>query len=287
MNVTPAALSFQVKSLEEHLGRPVFNRMNRAVSLTEAGEALAPGASEGFARLAAAWRAAQSVGDMGTITVTAGPAFTAKWLAPRMFAFANAHPEIELRFSASLRIMDFDRDGIDVAIRFGRGSDEGLYSVPVIREWVTPMVAPSLARGLERPEDLLRLTLLRQADTAFLDPPIGWRAWFGAAGVTAEPPKGPSFSQADHAIDAAVAGGGAVLGRISVSSGHLRDGHLVAPFDLALTTDAHYRVVCKTDVLARPQIAAFLDWITAETAEFETWNQGRRFVSAAEVEKGI
>ena len=283
LNVTPAALSFQIKSLEEHLGQPVFRRLNRAVELTEAGHALAPGASEGFARLSAAWRAAQQAGDTRAVTVTAGPAFTAKWLAPRMFAFAAAHPEIELRFSASLRIMDFDRDGIDLAIRFGLGADKGLYSVPIVREWVTPMVAPDLAEGLRRPEDLLKLTLLRQADTAFLDPPIGWRAWFRAAGVAGEPPAGPSFSQADHAIDAAVAGGGAVLGRISVSAGHLRDGQLVAPFDLALTTEAHYRVVCPEAALARPQIAAFLDWITSETAEFETMDDGRRFVSAAEV----
>ena len=159
LNVTPAALSFQIKSLEEHLGAPVFRRLNRAVELTEAGRTLAPGTTEGFTQLAAAWRAARRVTETRTITVTAGPAFTAKWLAPRMFDFAAGHPEIEMRFSASLRIMDFDRDDIDVAIRFGMGVDTGLFSVPLIQEWVTPLVAPSLAPDLKSPEDLLGMTV--------------------------------------------------------------------------------------------------------------------------------
>src|SRR5210317_545459 len=90
LNVTPAALSFQIKSLEEHLGAPLFRRLNRAVELTEAGRALSPGATEGFQALSAAWRAAQRLQDEQTLTVTAGPAFTAKWLAPRLYEFAQA-----------------------------------------------------------------------------------------------------------------------------------------------------------------------------------------------------
>lgn len=287
LNVTPAALSFQIKSLEDHLGQPVFTRLNRAVELTEAGRALAPGTSDGFSRLGMAWRAAMATGDTSAITVTAGPAFTAKWLAPRMFAFAAAHPEIELRFSASLKIMEFDRDGIDVAIRFGYGGadDQGLHAQPIIREWVTPMVAPDVAKGLKGPEDLRGLALLRQDDSRFLNPPINWSAWFRAAGLRDDPPGGPRFSQADHAIDAAVAGGGAVLGRISLTANHLRDGQLVAPFDTALTTEAHYRVVCPKAVLDRPQVAAFIEWVVAETAMFNDWSGGRRFVSASDVVK--
>ncbi len=133
LNVTPAALSFQIKSLEDHLGHPVFRRLNRAVELTEAGRALAPGVTDGFAALSAAWRNTQRLSDNKTLTVTAGPAFTSKWLAPRLFEFAQAHPEIELRFSASLRLIDFDRDEVDVAIRFGLGNDEGVFSEPLIR----------------------------------------------------------------------------------------------------------------------------------------------------------
>ena len=137
LHVTPAALSFQIKTLEEHLGQPLFRRLNRAVELTEAGRTLQPGAAEGFGALARAWRAVRRLADSSVLTVTAGPAFTAKWLAPRLFDFARAHPGIELRFSASLRIMDFDRDEIDVAIRHGTGPDPGLFSQCIIREWLS------------------------------------------------------------------------------------------------------------------------------------------------------
>ena len=286
LNVTPAALSFQIKSLEEHLGAPLFRRLNRAVELTEAGRTLAPGTTEGFTRLTAAWRAARRTSDTGVVTVTAGPAFTAKWLAPRMFKFALAHPEIELRFSASLRIMDFDRDEIDVAIRFGYADDEGLYSVSMIREWLTPMMAPSLAERVKTPEGLRGVPLLHQDDTQWLRPAIDWPAWFRAAGLGEAPKGGPRFSQADHAIDAALGGGGAVMGRISLASASLTDGQLVAPFDLAITTEAHYRIVCPAGAETRPQIAAFLEWILAETAEIEGHAQGRRFVAAADVPAG-
>ena len=104
LNVTPAALSFQIKSLEAHLGTPVFRRLNRAVELTEAGRALSPAVTDGFETLSRAWRTTQRLGDNNTLTVTAGPAFTSKWLAPRLYDFARLHPEIELRVSASLRL---------------------------------------------------------------------------------------------------------------------------------------------------------------------------------------
>ncbi|MDJ0627914.1 MAG: transcriptional regulator GcvA [Rhodobacter sp.] len=283
LNVTPAALSFQIKSLEEHLGHPLFRRLNRAVELTEAGRALLPGATEGFGALAQAWRAARRVADTKTLTVTAGPAFTAKWLAPRLFGFAQAHPGIELRFSATLRLLDFDRDEIDVAIRFGKGDDEGLFSRTIIDEWMTPMMTPELARKMRTPEDLKSAVLLHQDDTAWLTPPADWGAWFRAAGLGEAPKGGPRFSQADHAVDAALAGGGVVLGRLSLTYGALQDGALVAPFPLALTTDAHYRFVCPEGAESRPQVAAFLDWILEQTAEMADYDPDRPVIDAADV----
>ena len=284
LNVTPAALSFQIKSLEEHLGAPVFRRLNRAVELTEAGSALAPGAAQGFAELHRAWTAARRLQDARTLTVTAGPAITAKWLAPRLFDFARKHPAIELRFSATLRLVDFRRDDVDVAIRFGEGGDdEGLYSRPLIREWMTPMMAPGLADTLTGPEDLAAATLLYDDNLDFLFPPCDWPAWFRAAGVKAMPPSGPVFSQADHAIDAAEAGGGVVLGRASLTGKALEDGRLVAPFPLALSTTAHYRVLCPSGSETRPQVAAFLDWLFAEIEGALPDATGFRMVAAGDV----
>ncbi len=284
LNVTPAALSFQIKSLEDHLGTPVFRRLNRAVELTEAGRSLAPGTRDGFAALTAAWRNVRRAADHSSVTITAGPAFTAKWLAPRMFAFAALHPEIEMRFAATLRLLDFDRDDVDVAIRFGLGKDDGLFSKPIIREWVTPMAAPEVAKSLTTPEDLRDATLLHQEDIAFLKPSIQWPAWFQAAGL-GEPPKGgPRFSQADHALDSALAGGGVVMGRVSLAARDLMEGRLVMPFDLTLTTEAHYRLICPLGAEERPHIRAFLDWIEREVSEFSALDVGRRFVPAADAE---
>lgn len=280
LHVTPAALSFQIKSLEDHLGHPVFRRLNRAVELTEAGRALLPGVADGFAALNAAWRTARRFTDATSLTVTAGPAFTAKWLAPRLFDFAAKHPDIELRFSASLRLMDFGRDEIDVAIRFGIGPDDGLFSRPLMREWVTPMMTPELAQTVQTPVDLAGVTLFHQDDIRHVAPGVSWKTWLDAAGLPGMDPVGPRFSQADHAVDAALSGAGVVLGRISLTAPALREGRLVAPFPVALTTPAHYRFLCPAGSETRPPIAAFHDWITAETAQIALFETGRTFVPA-------
>ena len=267
LNVTPAALSFQIKSLEEHLGRPLFHRLNRAVELTEAGRALAPGAAEGFRTLTAAWGAARRLQDTTTLTVTAGPAFTAKWLAPRLYEFARAHPEIELRFSASLKMMDFDRDEVDVAIRFGYGPDTGIYSLPLSNEWLTPVMTPEMAAEFPTPESLRDAPLIFDESIAFLDPPCDWATWFRVAGVDHTPVQGAHFSQADHAVDAALAGVGVVLGRRSLVIKDVYEGRLAAPFALAISTRAHFRFLCQQGSENRPQIRAFREWILSEIAK--------------------
>jgi LysR family glycine cleavage system transcriptional activator len=282
LNVTPAALSFQIKSLEDHLGQPVFHRLNRAVELTEVGRALVPGTREGFRALTAAWAVARRLGDQRVLTITAGPAFTALWLAPRMFSFATAHPDIELRFSASLNLVDFDRDGVDVAIRFGQGDDAGLFSVPLAEEWLTPMMTPAMAADLSGPEDLRSLTLLHDDMTTFIRPHVDWGAWFRAAQITPPEFHGPRFNQADHAIGAAVAGVGAIMGRVSLTETALRDGRLVMPFDLTLKSGATYRIVCPQGAEKRPQVAAFISWVKAEVSGLGEFAVGRRFVTATE-----
>lgn len=281
LHVTPAALSFQIKSLEEHLGQAVFRRLNRAVELTEAGRILQPGTQEGFEQLQLAWRAARRSGETNTLTVTAGPAFTAKWLAPRLFTFAQAHPEIELRFSASLRIMDFDRDEVDVAIRFGKGADTGHFSQPICDEWLTPMMSPGLAKQIETPQHLARATLLHMDDSTDLAQNASWQSWFEHAGLGDAPVGGPRFSQADHAIDTAIAGGGVVLGRLSLTQGALTDGQLVAPFALALKTGSHYRFVCPKGYETRPNVRAFLDWIMDEWNRMPRFDDGREIIDAS------
>ena len=277
LNVTPAALSFQIKSLEEHLGQPVFHRLNRAVKLTEIGALLAPGMQTGFSEITSAWSRARRFADQSILTVTAGPAFTALWLAPRLFTFATAHPDIELRFSASLRLVDFDRDDVDLAIRFGPRPDDRLFSQALADEWATPMLSPDLAKKIKVPEDLAHIPLLTDDVTEAIRPPISWSAWFAAAGLPALESHGARFNQADHAVNAAIAGTGAIMGRGSLTETAIRDGRLVMPFKLALRTASKYRLVCPHGIETRPHVLAFMSWIDDEAASLRELAKDRVF----------
>ena len=267
LNVTPAALSFQIKSLEAHFGSPLFIRHNRAVELTEAGRALAPGARDGFEMLTSAWRAARRVTDHASLTVTTGPSFTAVWLAPRLYSFARAHPDIELRFSASLALVDLTHSEVDLAIRFGYGPDTPeLHAQKFLDDWVTPMMSPEMARKYAKPEDLADAPLIHQDDIRFLDPPCDWPAWFRAANLPARDWTGQRYSQADHAMDAAMSGAGVILGRGALAARVLQEGRLVAPYRQALNTIADYRIICAKGAENRPQIVAFTNWLIEQTA---------------------
>ena len=285
LNVTPAALSFQIKSLEEHFGGPLFRRLNRAVELTEAGRALAPGCARGFRELSTAWQTARRLSETNTLTVTAGPALTAKWLAPRLYDFARAHPEIDLRFSASLQILDLASAGIDIAIRFSQDIDDGYYSIPVRKEWMTPVMTPDLALRFPTPESLTGAPLIFDDSLAALKNPPGWRQWFEAMGIDHAPVHGPRFSNADHAIDAAAAGMGVVLGRRAIILQDLREGRLVAPFKTALEIDARFRFVCMKGTETRPSIAAFRDWFFSEIEKTAHISDDFRIVPGAETSR--
>ncbi len=262
--VTPAALSYQIKSLEQHLGTPLFRRLNRAVELTDAGRTLRPGVAAGFDALIQAVRSLERLTGGTVLTVTAGPGFTAKWLAPRFFRFAEAHPGIELRFVASLRMMDFDRDGIDAAIRFGSGIDTGAYSETLADDWVMPVCTPDLAETLKGPADLADQTLIHDDSLIFMDPCPDWPMWLKLAGVEADGTRGPRFSNADHAVDAAQDGGGVVLARGSLVERDLAAGRLVAPFKMGIDTGGQFRFVCPTGRETSPLIETFLGWLREE-----------------------
>ena len=277
LSVTPAALSFQIKSLEQHLGAPVFRRLNRAVELTELGKALQPGVHDAFETLSTAWRAVRRRStDNSALTVTAGPAFTAKWLAPRLFKFALANPDIELRFSASLQMMDFDRDEIDIAIRFGKTADRGLFSEVILEDWATPMMTPELAKRFPTQADLAGAPLIHDDNIRILTPTADWQSWFAMAGVDWPGDGGTRFSHADHAIDAAIQGAGVVLGRGSIAEEALAEGRLVAPFDLTLSVGGRYRIVCPAGTEDRPAVKRFREWVSGEMESLRVLTEARR-----------
>ncbi len=284
LHVTPAALSFQIKNLEEHLGQPLFHRLNRAVDLTEAGRLLSPGASEGFERLEAAWRATRRLQDSRVLSVTAGPAFTAKILAPNLYAFALAHPEIELRFAASLRRMDFQRDEVDVAVRYSLDPEEDLFNQPLMEEAAMPLMRPELAGRFPTPESLIQAPLIYDDSLINLPSASHWDRWVRAAGLTFTPHPTARFSQADHALDAALSGSGVVFSRSSIARRLLATGQLVAPYPIALRTRARFRVLCVHGTENRPQVAAFRSWLVSELDKLPTGLEDKLLLDEAEYE---
>ncbi len=200
-----------------------------------------------------------------------------------MYEFAQAHKEIELRFLATLRIIDFDRDEVDVAIRFGLGHDKEVYSRPLIDEWMTPMMTPEMAQEIDTPGKLAKATLIHDDSISFFKVPMGWDVWCQAARLDVDTSHGPRFSQADHAIDAAIAGAGVVLGRVSLATRALEAGRLVAPFEVGLISEAQFRFICPQGTEKRPHVAAFEAWVLEEIQTSEKFAEGRHLVRASDL----
>ena len=276
LHVTPAALSQQIKSLEAHLGAPVFLRLNRRVELTDIGRMLMPGVAEGFEALQGSWSSALRRVEKQHLTVTAGPAFMAGWLAPRMGSFVTAHPEVELRFTASLRMLNFERDEIDLAIRFGPGDDAGYYGEELFVDWVTPMVAPHLAARIKTPQDVAQFAMVGQDSGGKLQDYEDWDMWCDLYGV-AKNADGPVFTTPDSALTYAMTGDGIVLGRISLAQHLLEAGQLVMPLPHSLRGNLRYRLVCPLGVEEEPNVRVFRDWIKAEMTGLNRWSDGRQF----------
>src|SRR5204862_4735278 len=238
LNVTPAAISHQIHALEQDLGIRLFLRLNRAVELTPSARVLLPGLSEAFAGIQASVRRLRAHNDTGTLTVTASPSFTAKWLVPRLHRFQERNPAVDVRISASDEVVDLSKADFDLAIRYGTGRYPGLHVETLLQNEVFPACSPRLlADGppLRTPDDLAHHALIHDqaADRDPLAPT--WALWLKAAGVTCVPPaSGLSFSAGHLALDAAIAGHGVVLACSSIAAADIAAGRLMRLFSLAL-----------------------------------------------------
>ena len=272
LNVTPAAVSHQVKALEETLGTSLFRRLNRAIELTDAGRLLFPDLQEGFQRIGEAVAKLDRLSDDRVLVISTGPAFSAKWLAPRLYRFLEQYPEIDARISANLGRSNFGADGVDVAIRFGGGEYSGFHVEPLVEDSLLPLCSPALlARGpaLKTPRDLRRHVLIHDDSLSFRENHPGWAEWLKAAGVRGvDASRGLRFNHADHGIDAAIEGAGVVLARKVMAAGDLRLGRLVAPFALEIPVGLAFYLVTPRGAETRPKTAKFRDWIEREMAEF-------------------
>ena len=267
--VTPAALSYQIRNLEDYLGVKLFNRLNRAVELTEHGSLIAPGIREGFARLSSTMQQLERRKSNKVLVVSAGPAITAKWLAPRLYRFVRKHPDIDARISSSITKVDLETDDVDVVIRFGPGKYENCRSEKLFYEYVTPMCSPSLLNGeppILTPSDLKNHTLIYDDTHVGFFELADWNIWFNEAGVKDED-RGHGtlrFNVADHSLDAAISGAGVVLGRYALAQGDIKAGRLVMPFDLKINADFAFFLVYLENRSDDPNIRAFRDWLMEE-----------------------
>jgi len=271
LNVTPAALSYQIRQIEEDLGLKLFKRLNRAIELTQFGEIIAPGIRDGFDRFNQSIRKLSRHRSGDVLVISAGPAFTAKWLAPRLYRFLDRHPGIDARVSASLNLADLETDDVDVAIRFGRGAYEGCQSTKLMDEYVTPMCSPvycTESKPLSAPADLADHTLIHDDTHIGYFELADWSTWLKAAGAenVEAGDSGLHFNVADHALDAAIAGSGIVLGRTVLAQPDLEAGRLVMPFDLKLKADYAFYAVHHDSRADDPRVAAFNEWLRDEVS---------------------
>lgn len=265
--VTPAALSHQIKALEEFFGQALFTRKMRAIALTAAGEALYPGLRLAFAQVRQSVELLNRMPNDNVLVVSASPGFTSKWLAPRLWRFMQASPEVETRVSASFGLANFVTDGVDIAVRNSRRPTTGLWSQPLFPVTLLPVVSPKLMaeQHLSVPADLAKIALIHDEMLGALTGTPRWTDWFAAAGITA-PHTGTNlrFTSPDHALDAAVEGAGALLAHFVMAYDDLRTGRLVSPFGPRLETPHHFQLVAPEAHLRRPKVRAFVDWIVAE-----------------------
>ncbi len=270
LNVTPAAISHQIKGLEDFVGAKLFRRAKRTQMLTEAGQTLLPGVRKGFSALYEAMETFGLYDGTGLLTIAATPSFASSWLMHRLERFNRAHPEIDIRISTKMELSSYEREGVEIGVRYGRGDWPDLVSEHLLSHDVTPVCSPRvLERGhpLRMPADLAHFTLLH--DDSHRDDPTfpDWSTWLRAAGARdVDPSHGLRFDTAGGAQNAAIQDVGIALGRSTLVADDVAAGRLIRPFDLVLASEIAYWIVYPKDAIKRHKVRIFRDWLLAEAA---------------------
>lgn len=283
LHVTPAAISHQIKGLEGILGLRLFRRLKRGLELTRAGQAFLPKLREGFERLGEAVSDLHSLNEPGTLAVSAATSFATRWLAPRLHRFVAAYPDLDVRITASTRLIDPGKgetgpgdaqagspvEDADIVVRFGTGDYPGFRVDKLLAVSVTPLCSPRLNAGEHpiRSAADLRHHVLIGDNVSFDDGRPLWEAWFEAAGIAgADTSPGLRFNHAMLALEAAAEGMGVVLGMPVLAGSDLASGRLIAPLALSLPLKFGYHIVSEPDAAKRSDVAAFRDWLLAESS---------------------
>jgi LysR family glycine cleavage system transcriptional activator len=273
LNVSPGAISHQIRGLEDLLGVALFERRVRAIVLTAAGKLLYPGVQTGFRHLREAVEGLAHVGGERVLVISTPPGLTSKLLAPRLYRFAAARPDIDARISSSLNNANFTTDGVDVAVRHMPDDpepDPALEMEKLVTLSLVPVCTPKLIetrRHAMTAELLGQLPLIHDDSFPARARVPTWSDWFRAAGLAGvDVTRGLRFNSADHALEAASEGAGVLLVQNLLAYDDLRTGRLVIPVPLALPARRAYFIVRPRSARPRPQVEAFIDWIKQELA---------------------
>jgi len=262
LRVSHAAISRHVRSLEARLGVTLFRRAKRGVELTEDGGRYLKAVSAAFDSIAEATEALAKPKEV-RVRLSVEPAFAGRWLIRRLGRFQASHPDIDVVLDASPRLVDLTRDEADLAIRYGQGGWPGLRQDQLASSRLYPVGRKEL-RGRRRaafaPDELRAFILLHEDDGSL------WRRWFSAAGVAdVNVSRGPRILETALALDAAAAGQGIALADEALIADDLANGRLVKLCDVALADGAYFLLSLPNAQRRRP-LAAFRDWLLAETA---------------------
>lgn len=257
LSVTPAAISHQVKSLEDRLGVRLFRRTSRGLVITDEGLALVPTLSETFARLGRLLEQFEHGHRREVLTVSVVGTFAMGWLLPRLQAFEARHPMVDLRLLTNNNRVDVAGESLDFAIRFGDGAWHGLQAERLLDAPLSPLCSPAMAAPLRTPADLKDLPLLRSYR------PQDWPAWFEAAGCAPVPLRGPVFDASTLMAQAAIDGHGFALVPPRMFAREIESGRLVQPFPIAVSTGAYWLTMLKSRPIT-PAMSAFRRWLLAE-----------------------
>ena len=263
LSVTQTAISHQIRRLEEQSGLPLFLRGRGGLRLSAAGERYLPAVSAAFDGLREATDSLTGQHAAGPLTVSTIASFATKWLVPHLSRFQAAYPDIDIRISTSNAMVDFRRDEVDCAIRYGYGDWPEVTATRLMEEDIFPVCSPKLLETgppLQRPEDLRQHALLHTSTL-----PDDWRLWLTAAGISdIDPEKGPVFDQSMMTLQAAIEGLGVALGRTLIADADLNAGRLVAPFDVTTPTTTAYYFVAPKEHQDWPRLQSFRQWLLEE-----------------------
>ncbi|WP_323796142.1 transcriptional regulator GcvA [Nisaea sp.] len=270
LHVTHAAVSHQIRALEDWFGLSLFDRAGRQIRLTEAGAKLLSPVSAAFDGIASAVALVCEDANLKVLTVSAAPSVAYKLLVPRLGSFAATEPDVEVHLHHSVTLSNFVSDGVDVAVRFGRGNWPGTVSKRIMEGFAQPFASPSLLQSAGHaladlpltPEQIADLPLHHEDSTEY------WRTWFETAGAPGlRFRSGAVFHDAASILNVAVAGQGVVLARPALAESELSSGMLVALSDVKIEEDAGYYLVYPHSKATDPLIRSFEAWVMTELAQ--------------------